>query len=219
VIAEMFVLALACAVRPTSLAAVYALVSHNARRRLMWAYVLAGLAFTIGFGAIIVGLTHGIHVHSGSSRTKAIADLAGGIVALGFGVGLATGRINRSRTDDAPHTDGRVKAALGHRLTIRTAALAGPATHVPGLFYLIALNVIVAHNAAITAKTAALLTYNAIWFALPLAALVVCIVRPAMARELVAWVQQWTRAHARAILLATSFVVGTALVIRGALAL
>jgi hypothetical protein len=219
VIVEMFVLALACAVRPASLAAVYALVSHDARRRLMWAYVLAGLAFTVGFGAIVVGLTHGIHVHSGSSKTKAVADLAGGIVALGFGIGLATGRISRGRTDDAPRTDGRMKAALDRRLTLRTAALAGPATHVPGLFYLIALNVIVAHNVALTAKTAALLTYNGIWFALPLAALVVCIVRPAMARDLVASVQRWTRAHARTILLATSFAVGAALVVRGALML
>jgi len=215
----MFVLALACAVRPASLAAVYALVSHDARRRLMWAYVVAGLAFTVGFGAIVVGLTHGIHVHSGSNRTKAIADLAGGIVALAFGAGLATGRISRGRTDDAPGTDGRLKTVLDRRLTLRAAALAGPATHVPGLFYLIALNVIVAHNAAITVKVAALLTYNGIWFALPLAALVVCIVRPAMARDLVARVQEWTRAHARAILLATSFGVGAALVVRGILTL
>ena len=218
-IVEMFVLALACAVRPTSLAAVYALVSHDARRRLMWAYVIAGLAFTVGFGAIVVGLTHGIHMHSGSSKTKAIADLVGGIVALGFGVGLATGRISRRRTDDAPQTDGRMKAALDRRLTLRTAALAGPATHIPGLFYLIALNVIVAHNVAIANKVVALLTYNGIWFALPLAALIVCNIRPATAVDLVAWVQTWTRTHARGILLATSFVVGAALVIRGLLTL
>src|SRR5262249_31759555 len=151
------------------------------RRRLMWAYVVAGLAFTIGFGAIVVGLTHGIHMHSGSSKTKAIADLAGGIVALGVGIGLATGRINPRRTDDAPRTNGRMKAALDRRLTLRTAALAGPATHIPGLFYLIALNVIVAHNAAIANKVFALLTYNGIWFALPLAALIVCTIRPATA--------------------------------------
>jgi Sap-like sulfolipid-1-addressing protein len=217
VIAEMFVLALACAVRPASLAAVYALVSHDARRRLMWAYVLAGLAFTVGFGVIIVGATHGIHVHSG--KAKGIADLIGGIVALAFGAGLATGRISRGRTDDAPRADGRMKAALDHRLNIRTAALAGPATHVPGLFYLIALNVIVAHNAAIADKAIALITYNGIWFALPLASLVVCIVHPATARDLVEWVQRWTRTHARTILLTTSFVVGAALVIRGALTL
>ena len=94
-IVEIFVLALASTVRPTSLAAVYTLVSHDARRRLMWAYVVAGLLFTVAFGAVIVGATDGIHVGSGTSKTKGIADIAGGVVALALGVGLVTGRIGR----------------------------------------------------------------------------------------------------------------------------
>jgi hypothetical protein len=76
VIVEIFVLALASTVRPSSLAAVYTLVSHDARRRLMWAYVVAGLLFTVAFGALIVGATHGIHLDSGTSKTKGIADIA-----------------------------------------------------------------------------------------------------------------------------------------------
>jgi Sap, sulfolipid-1-addressing protein len=90
-------------------------------------------------------------------------------------------------------------------------------THIPGLFYLIALNVIVGHDLAIAGKTIALLTYNAVWFALPLAALVICIVRPAAARAFVASIEQWTRDHARGIMLAASFGVGTALIVRGIL--
>lgn len=43
-IVEIFVLALASTIRPTSLAAVYALLAHDARRGLLWVYVLAGLA-------------------------------------------------------------------------------------------------------------------------------------------------------------------------------
>ena len=85
--------------------------------------------------------------------------------------------------DDAPRPPGRMRAVLDRRLTVRTAALAGPATHIPGLFYLIALNLIVTHNAAVADKAVALVTYNAVWFALPLAALVVCIVRPARRRS------------------------------------
>ena len=219
VIAEIFVLALASTVRPTSLAAVYTLVSHDARRRLMWAYVAAGLVFTLAFGAVIVGATDGIHVHSGTSTTKAIADLGGGIAALAFGVGLVTGRIGRGRAEDAPRANGRLRSALAQRLTTRTAALAGPATHIPGVFYLIALNVIVAHNGALADKGIALITYNAVWFALPLAALVACIVRPEGARALVDGAQQWARDHHRSIALAASFGVGAALVTRGLLTL
>ena len=218
-IIEIFVLALASSVRPTSLAAVYALVSQDARRPLMWAYVIAGLAFTLCFGAIIVGATHGIHPSSGSDETKGIADIAGGVLALAFGIGIASGRIRREHMDDAPRAGGRMKEALERRLTIRTAAIAGPATHIPGLFYLIALNVIVAHEAALADATFALVVYNAVWFAVPLATLVACIFRPAAARDLVGWVEVWTREHARGILLVVSFGAGAGLLLRGILAL
>lgn len=216
-IVEIFVLAVASTVRPTSVAAVYALLAQGAPRRLMGAYVAAGLAFTLVFGAIVVGATSGIHVQSG--MTKAIADLAGGVLALAFGVGLLTGLIRGNRHGDAPATGGRLKAALDRQVTVRTAVVAGPVTHLPGLFYVIALNLIIAHNAATAGKTFALLVYNAVWFALPILALVACISDPAVARNLVAAVDGWTRTHARAILLVASFGVGIALVLRGALTL
>ena len=156
-------------------------------------YVVAGLLFTVAFGAVIVGATDGIHVGSGTSKTKGIADIAGGVVALALGVGLVTGRIGRGDAGDAPRPSGRLRSVLDRRLTTHTAAIAGPATHLPGLFYLIALNVIVAHHATLGEKSVALATYNAVWFALPIAALVVCIVRPASAQALVGWADQWTR--------------------------
>jgi hypothetical protein len=216
---EIIVLALASTIRPTSLAAVYALIAGDSRRGLMTAYVAGGLAFTLAFGAIVVGISHGIHVHSGTDRTKAIADIAGGSVMLLFGLGLLTGRIHRSRTDDAPRIDGGVKGMLDRRLTLKAAALAGPMTHIPGLFYLLALNVIIAHNDADIEKVIALLTYNAIWFAVPIVALVACILHPATARDAVGSVEQWARSHARRILLVVSFGAGAALLARGLLAL
>jgi len=215
VIIEVFALALASTVRPTSVAAVYALLSQDGPRRLMGAYVAAGLAFTLAFGAIVVGATQGIHIQSGTD--KAIADIAGGVVALAFGIGVLSGLIQGRHSGDAP--GGRLQTALDQHLTVRTAALAGPATHIPGLFYVIALNLIIAHNAAFTDKAIALVVYNAVWFALPIVALVTCITDPDAARQLVRAVEQWTRDHAREILLVASFSVGTALITRGALAL
>jgi hypothetical protein len=219
VIVEVFLLALATAVRPTSVAAVYAILAHDARTRLMIGYVAGGLAFTLAFGLLIVGVAHGIHVKGGTSETKGIVEIACGVVALVFGLGVLTGRLSGPALDDTPKPHGRMRSALDRRLTTRTAVIAGPATHIPGLFYLIALNLIVAHDAATSTNLFALLTYNAVWFALPLAALVLCVVRPEMARRLVGAVGQWSRDHTRDILLATSFVVGIALVIRGVLAL
>jgi hypothetical protein len=108
---------------------------------------------------------------------------------------------------------------LARRLTIPTAAVAGPVTHIPGIFYLVALNLIVAHNVAAADQILALVVYNVIWFAVPIVALVMCILDPTTARNAIASVEHWTSDHSREILLVTSFVVGAALVIRGALAL
>ena len=216
---EIVVLALASSIRPTSLAAVYALLARDRRRTLLSGYVAGGLIFTIAFGLIVVYATHGIHVSSGADRTKGIAEIVGGVAALLFGVALLTGRIRPSAAHDAPDPGGRWRAMLGEHVTLRTAVLAGPATHIPGLFYLIALNVIVAHNPGAADAVVAVLVYNAIWFALPIVALVMCVLDPSAARDAVGSVERWARGHSRAILLGVSFVVGAALVVRGVLTL
>jgi hypothetical protein len=216
---ELWLLAMACTIRPTSLAAVYALLAHTSRRVLMSAYVIAGLGFTIAFGLVVVYAFHGIHIQAGSGRTKAIAEIVGGTAALAFGVALLAGRVGGPSVQEAPEGNGRVTAMLSGRLTPRTAALAGPATHIPGLFYLIALNVIVAHDPRVARGTLAVVTFNAIWFALPIVALVVCFTNPSAARGAVESVQGWAQDHSRAILLWVSFGCGAALVIRGVLAL
>jgi hypothetical protein len=217
---EILVLALASTVRPTSLAAVSAILSHESRRRLMVAYVAAGLAFTMAFGVVVVGAFHGIHIQSGSDQTKGIADIVGGVAALLLGCAVLTGRIPR-RSDQAirgPSAGAGWQTRHGRRLTVAEAALAGPLTHIPGIFYLIALNVIVAHNPRMLGGLLAVAIYDVVWFALPIAALATCIVNPEAARDAVAAVRRWTGQHSRTLLLCTSFTVGIALVIRGALA-
>jgi Sap-like sulfolipid-1-addressing protein len=216
-IIEIFVLALASTIRPTSLAAVGALLSHNSRRALMWAYVATGLAFTIGFGLLVVYAFHGIHIEAGADRTKGIADILGGAVALTFGIAILTGHARSHDAGDGPRVSAGRKALLNQHLTLRTAALAGPLTHLPGLFYLIALNVIVADDPRLPSGLLAVVTYNATWFALPLIALAACIARPAAATVVVGSVERWARDHARAVLLVVSLVIGTALVVRGLL--
>jgi hypothetical protein len=215
---EIVLLALASTIRPTSLAAVYALLSTDEPRRLMIAYIVAGLAFTIAFGLLVIGVVGGVDVNSGSSETKSIAAIVGGVVVLGFGFCLKTGRVGGPRADDAtPRSRGRWDALLKRRMTLKTAALAGPVTHVPGIFYLIALNLIVAHQPSVPGGLVEVLIYNVIWFALPIAALAVCIVAPDAALDVVAAIQTWAKEHARQILLVVTFAVGTALIIRGVL--
>jgi Sap-like sulfolipid-1-addressing protein len=108
---------------------------------------------------------------------------------------------------------------LYQRVTVPVAALAGPLTHNPGLFYLIALNVIVAHNPWLPDGLGAVLIYDVVWFAMPIAALAMCIVKPDAARAVVASTHRWTGKHAHSLIVVTSFVVGVALIVRGVLAL
>ena len=220
-IIEIFVLALVTTVRPTSLAAVSILLTRDARRTLLLAYIVTGLAFTIGFGLAIVYAFHGIHLGSGRNHTSATAQLIGGALAIAFGLAVLTRRIHPSTRHDAPKLGlgTRVTKALDQHVTRRTAALAGPATHIPGLFYVIALNVIVASEVRISQSTFAVLVYNVVWFALPIIALGACILRPATASGIVVAVERWAREHARPILLVASFGIGTTLLVRGALGL
>ena len=88
-------------------------------------------------------------------------------------------------------------------------------THIPGLFYLIALNVIVAHQPSIPDGLVEVLIYNVVWFALPIGALAICVIDPPAARRAVDELRTWTLRHTRTLLLTVSFVAGAALVIRG----
>ena len=214
---EVVLLALASTVRPTSLAAVYTLVGHESPRRLMTIYIAAGLAFTIAFGLLVIWAFDGVDINSGSDETKGIAEIAGGVLVLTFAVLLQTGHVGGPHADDAPDAPGRWETLLARRLSPGIAALAGPLTHIPGLFYLIALNVIAAHQPGIPSGIVEVLIYNGVWFTLPIGALAICVVDPPAARRAVDAVRMWTLDHSRTLLLAVSLVAGAALVLRGLL--
>jgi len=181
----------------------------------MTAYVAAGLVFTVTFGLIIILAFSGIHLGSGTKRTKGIAEIAAGVLAIGLGVGVLTGRIRGRGAGDAP-LHGSWEGRRSEGITMRTAVLAGPATHIPGLLYLIALDLIVASQPGVTGGFVDVLIYNGIWFALPLGALVVCIIDPPASRRAVEGIHAWASARMRAIVLTVSFGLGTALLLSGA---
>lgn len=201
------------------MAALYALLASGAPRRLLTAYILAGMAFTVAFGLLVVWAFDGISVGAGTSETKGVVELVAGAAALVLALLVHVGRLGGRVGAEAPKAPDRWARVLEERITLRTAALAGPATHIPGLFYLIALNVIAAHGPTRLEGLAEVLVYNLIWFALPIGALAVCIVRPASARAIVGAVQRWTKEHSRGIITVVAAVVGAALVVRGLLTL
>ena len=182
----------------------------------MTAYVAAGLVFTVAFGVIIILAFTGIHLRSGTTRTKGIAQIAGGVLAIGLGLGVLSGRVGGRQGEDAPLVHGRWEGRSNRGITTRTAVLAGPVTHIPGLLYLIALDLIVASQPGFTGGLVEVLLYNVIWFALPLGALIVCIIDPPASRRAIEAVHAWASVHMRAIVLTVSFGLGAALLLTGA---
>jgi hypothetical protein len=129
---------------------------------------------------------------------------------------VLTGRIRVPvRLEDERRPSARWSSVLDRHLTTRAAAIAGPATHLPGLFYLIALDLIVASQPNVFEAVILVLIYNAVWFALALIALAICIANPVAARGTIENVQALARRHARPIILTIWFAVGITLLVRG----
>jgi hypothetical protein len=197
---------------------VYALLARGrSPSRLLGAYVVAGLVFTIAFGLVVISAFGGAQLQAGSSKTKGVAEIATGVLAVAFGLAVLTGHVGGRRPEDAPRARGRLEQVLGHEISTRAAAVAGPVTHIPGLFYVFALDLIVTSERHLARGVADVLLYNAVWFALPVAAFAVSIVNPQRARHAVGAVQEWTGAHSRQIILTVTFGGGAALIVAGAL--
>jgi hypothetical protein len=213
---DVIVLALASALRPSGIAALYALLSASHPRRVLVAYIAAGLAFSVAVGVAAVTIFHGIELDYKGTDVYAAIELLAGVAALGFAAGVGTGRQQLPARD--PH--GRENSAIARRLrhpSMATAALAGVATHLPGLFYLVALNAIVAGSEGYVAAVTLVLVFNVIWFGAAFVVVLVFLVRPGAARRTLASVDGWARRHARTVTTVVFALVGCYLTVKGVL--
>lgn len=215
---EIFILATASALRPsTSTAAVYALLSSERPRPVLAVFTVAGMLFSCAIGIVVVLALHGIPLPGGESQRIAVVDIAAGAAMLGFASGVWSGHVGRigRRTSEGP---GRIVTTL-RRPTLEVAGVAGVATHVPGLFYLVALNAITAGSPPFLEALAAVLAYNAIWFLVPIAAFVFAGSHADRAHAIIDDINAWTRAHEQAIVVAVFALVGGYLAVKGVTAL
>jgi hypothetical protein len=212
---QILLLALGSALRPSSFVAVIALLRQRSPLRLMIAFVVTGLLFSLAIGAAIVWAFSGLDVGAGTDRARAIAEIAAGLLALFLGAAIASGRVRVAGTPQSSVGGGRLRRLGEHRITTREAALAGPATHIPGLLYLVALDLIVAEEPDLAGGLAELGLYNAIWFAIPIAVTLICIVEPQVARAGIERLQQWAGLHVRTLMLFICFGLGGYLLVAG----
>ncbi len=209
-------MAIVNALRPTGAAAVYALLSTPRPRRLLVAYVAVGFAWSFAVGILVVVALHGVNVETGSSTANSVVSLGLGAAAAGFAAGIATGRIE---TPSPGRSTGQGQSRVSRALrdpTLAVAAGAGVATHLPGLLYLLGLNTISDTDPGLAVGAVDVLIFDAIWFAIPIAALVVALRRPAAARAALDRGSAWARRHERQLATVVFAVVGVAFALKGA---
>jgi hypothetical protein len=211
---DVLVLALASAARPAGIAALYTLLSASSLRRVPVAYVAAGFTFSVAVGVLVVAIFHGAGLNYRGTDVYGAIELLGGLAALGFAIAVGTGRRELPSRDSGTHEESTIIRRL-HNPTVSTAAVAGVVTHVPGLFYIVALNAIVAEGPSFVAGTLQVLLFNAVWFAATIAAVATFLLRPGIARRALAHVDTWARRHARRITVLVFGLVGSYLTIRG----
>jgi hypothetical protein len=220
---EVLALGVISGLRPaTSQAAVVALLKTPDPRRTLLFFLLAGFAVSMAIGLVLVLALNGARVNLGGSTFTSVFDLLAGVVALAFAFGYRRGLVSVRRREprDAPSTGATARLARTLRNpSVATAAVAGVATHIPGLIYLVALNAIAAEQPQPAAAAAEVASYNALWFAIPLAALALAIMRPGRAPGYLDRATDWGRRHEQGLVFATFALLGVYLTVKGAVRL
>jgi len=181
-------------------------------------FTAAGLASSWAIGLVVVGVFHGANVAVGGSTFTAVLDVALGAAALGFAAGLHQGWVQPTRPRSSRSSAAATSSRFGRRLhnpSAGVAAAAGIGTHLPGLIYLVALNAIASERPAPADVALQVAIYDALWFLVPLASLVLVVMRPDAALAHLDTATAWVRGHEHAILLAGSLVLGVYLVVKG----
>ena len=96
---EALVLALSTVVRPTSAAAVFAMLAAARPTRLLLAYIICGFAFSAAIGVVVVMLLSGWTRPEAQDEARAVLGIVIGAVSLGYAAGLLSGRVPQPAGD------------------------------------------------------------------------------------------------------------------------
>jgi hypothetical protein len=212
------VLALSTVVRPTSAAAVMAMLATRHPQRLLVAYIVAGLTFSLAVGTLVVVVFPGIDAASAFPADRPVVEVVLGALSLGYGTAVGMGWLPRRRPAGPPDKQSWMRRRL-QDLSPRGAATAGVLTHLPGLVYLAALNAIVGSMTGTLDGVVQVAIYNAIWFSMAVIALILSLYRPSVPRDLLDELSSWTGRHRRSIIVVSFGALGGYLVVAGVVGL
>jgi len=216
---DALVLALASVIRLTSLAAVYAMLSAARPARLLTAYIVAGFAFSAAVGVVLVIV---LGVSSGPQSPEDVRAVIAFVVAaisLGYAGVLLVERVSKPKrvvtdTPPGPGSESWLGRRLAH-LSTGSAAFVGVLTHLPGVFYLAALSAIVSSTSSNANRIFQVVVYNAIWLAMPIAALAMATRRPVELQDLLLRVTKWIWHRQQTIMITAFGLLGVYLIVRG----
>jgi Sap, sulfolipid-1-addressing protein len=215
---ETITLGLVSGLRPaTSQAAVIALLKTSDPRRALLFFLVAGFLWSMAVGLVLVLALHGARVTLGGSTFTALFDLVAGVAALAFAIGYRQGRVSMPRRERRVRSANGAGARLAQKLrdpSVLAAAVAGVATHIPGLIYVVALNAIAAEDPSPANATVQVGIYNVLWFAVPIAALALAILRPGRAPEYLEHATRWGRRHEQVLVVVTLTALGVYLTVK-----
>ena len=206
-------LSLTTVVRPTTLAAVLAMLAAQRPRHLLGAYIAVGLVFSVGVGLLVIFVLGGVGSDDQPVH-RPIIDIGLGVCCLGYAALAGSGLLRRRE----PATAGRGATWMHRRLqnlTPRDAGVAGILTHLPGLIYLAALNAISGSPSGPLGHAVQVVIYNVIWFALAVVALVLSVYRPEVAQGLLERLVDLVRRHERTLVVGLFGALGAYLVVSG----
>jgi hypothetical protein len=215
---EAVLLAVVAVVRPTTIAAVLAMLALPQPRRLLVSYLGAGMPFSIGMGVLVVLVLDGASLPDREPDTRPIMNIVLGACSLACALGTASGLLLRP-DPTTPRPDGGWIHGRLQNLSPRNAAVVGIVTHLPGLVYVAALNAIAGSSSGPTGLLLQVVLYNAVWFVLAEVALVLAVYRPGAPQNLLERPLAVARRH-RPTIVAVSFgALGAYLVLNGTIEL
>jgi hypothetical protein len=214
---QAILLSLTAVVRPTSLAALFAILSTAHSRQLLGCYLVAGMSFSVGVGVVVVFALGG---NSGPGRQRVdrpLLDIVLGACLLVYALSIA---LRRPRADgESPQRPAGWMKRLTANMSPPVAALTGVLTHLPGVVYLAALSAIASTKTSPLGQGVQVLVYNVVWFSLTILALVMAVYRPSASRDMLEQINLQARRYRRPIVSGCLAVLGAYLVIDGAVAL
>jgi MFS family permease len=219
-VVEYLVLAFASALWPTLVAVVLIVLNLGNPKRLLFAFLVGGLATTIGIGLAIVFSLEGTKiVTSSKSQTNPAVDFTVGAICL------VAALVARRKGPDWPHRrkPKKPKEQTGPTVTERALAkgtlfalLLGIGLDlVPGFFYLVALKDIAEADYSPGVVVVLVVVFCVLMFMLIELPLLSYVIAPATTAERVRRFTTWLRTNARSLIPALALAVGVFLIVRG----